>query len=167
MRYIKQKDTYSCGPVALINALKWAGFKYTYKDLKRFQRLCKCTYPNGCSWNDFTSAIRSMSKLMTTTRKNWPGILDINNHLREGGIIVLSYRLDPLDNSHYLLIVDYDPAKKEYTVVNKDGGEKRAESKISWGDMAEILKHHYVVERRLESPSAWFLRFKIMRREAA
>lgn len=43
VRYVKQHDHYSCGPVAILNAALWAGKKVTKsKDLKRLCRLTKC-----------------------------------------------------------------------------------------------------------------------------
>lgn len=57
IRYVKQRDTFSCGPIAVINALKALGRHATYDDLPRYQRLCnthfvrvnghKGTFPSG------------------------------------------------------------------------------------------------------------------------
>jgi len=167
MRYIKQKDTYSCGPIALINAMKWAGFNYTYKDLKRMQRLCKCKYPNGTHWRDMTNAIRDMSKLMTTTRKNWPLILDIIKHLEKDGVVILAYKRDPKHVGHYILITDYDKEKQEFKVVNAGRPCTRTTSKMKKDTLDNIIKHRYMKNRRPHFPAAWFIRFKVMRREAA
>ena len=35
MRYIKQKDKSSCGPIAIMNVMKWAGKKFAAKDIEQ------------------------------------------------------------------------------------------------------------------------------------
>ena len=50
IRYIKQRDKYSCGPVAIMNVLKWAGAEFSYQGkIKLFQQLCFCKPSNGTS----------------------------------------------------------------------------------------------------------------------
>ena len=50
-RFLRQPDSFSCGPVALLNLDKWRGIKVTAKNLPQYKRLCKCstevgTYPS-------------------------------------------------------------------------------------------------------------------------
>ena len=43
-RWIAQKNKFSCGPVAVLNVLKWLEIEINYnKDYCKYKRKCKCT----------------------------------------------------------------------------------------------------------------------------
>lgn len=93
-RYIKQRDHHSCGPVALLNALKWAGYKVSYnKHFRSIYRSCKCS-DTGTFDCDFDSAIRRYRHLIVMPEDGpfeQPYIGLIDEHLDNGGAVVFSY----------------------------------------------------------------------------
>jgi hypothetical protein len=46
-RYCKQRDNYSCAPIAILNALKWTGKNKTLKDLSKLKKELQTTKQDG------------------------------------------------------------------------------------------------------------------------
>lgn len=95
-KYTRQHDQFNCGPVALLNALKWAGYPYTLKDLPRLSRLCKCKPGDlgGTLTCDFDRALRRYKRLIVLPDDGpfeRPYISMIDEHLDLGGVVVFSY----------------------------------------------------------------------------
>lgn len=102
MRYLNQTNRHSCGPVAVINALKWAGIKATWeKDGKRITKLCNTT-KDGTLGGDVTVAVRKASKgkikvtrrfirldLRTFRHSPRSDLQKIDRHLKKGGAVLL------------------------------------------------------------------------------
>lgn len=62
-RYIKQQDTFRCGPLAVANAAKWGGHSFSWRESKHyFTELCKCEYPNGCNPGNVGRALQRVGK---------------------------------------------------------------------------------------------------------
>lgn len=115
MRYLKQRDQYSCGPVAIANAMKWAGSKESASKIrKRFIQECKCSPKhNGCYTDDLEEALCE-ADLLEFERINWPGLDDLDKHLDGGGVVLLRIRHE--HGGHYFLCTRRTP--KMYEVVN-------------------------------------------------
>ena len=89
VRYIKQRDTYSCGPVALINVLKWSGANKTYKDMPRAQRMVKCSYKEGGTDSiDLHRALKKQKSFNVQFVSN-VSIYDIDERLEDGGSVIM------------------------------------------------------------------------------
>jgi hypothetical protein len=93
-RYVRQKDDYGCGPIAVLNALKWAGYDAQYKrDYARLIRLCKCT-KGGTIDDNFNKAIRQYKRLLVYPRKNpmyAPPISLVDACLDDGGAVAMGF----------------------------------------------------------------------------
>jgi hypothetical protein len=129
-RYIKQRDRYNCAPVAIINALKWAGEKATYSELNRLKELCKCKSPEG-TWSDhFHTALGKEKGLINSRQIKNPSLTEINEWLDKGNAVIVLYnwwkkthykkinqyatKKVPGDwNGHYILISKRFPGQKE------------------------------------------------------
>ena len=103
MRYCKQKDLYSCGPVAILNALKWGGAKATYsKHINFLAQECR-TSKDGTEDKHFDRALRRNGKKWFTVLK--PKYFDlqlITDHLySDGAIIIAHLELNPPHDWHY------------------------------------------------------------------
>ena len=48
--YVKQKDSHSCGPISIINALKWLGIKATLDLLPKLKEKCKTSEKGTEIW---------------------------------------------------------------------------------------------------------------------
>jgi hypothetical protein len=93
-RYLKQRDKYSCGAIALLNALKWAGYQINYRrDFGRAYRACKCN-KDGVYTNNFDTAIRRYKKLIVLPECESfeaPPIKLIDECLENHGAIAMAY----------------------------------------------------------------------------
>lgn len=135
MRYIKQRDDYSCGPVALINILKWLGRKCTYTDLAMVKRLCNCNQ-NGTNSHNMENALRVLGiKGKHVSNLN---LLEAVKHLEEGIILLdafISEDEDNIENYHYFLCVDYDDY--HFHVINENYGETN--TCLTWREFEDYL----------------------------
>lgn len=123
IRYIKQRDKSSCGPIALINILKWLGYHITYDflDIARW----------ACDWQDGRcidagTLDRDMNKALKYFKiKNKkilnPKIKDINKHLKAGGIVLIGYCLPRESTNHFSLCIG--TYERYYIMVNDDLNE--------------------------------------------
>jgi len=157
-RYLKQRDQSSCGPVAVINALKWAGLRVTEKThKKKIQQLTQCN-PYGRGFrgshpydvNHALSCYNSI-KIQRVRKDVWTTLSEINEHLDKGGSILMRYFL--ANNGHYTLCVGRTP--KTYRFVNDswnktviDRSQKRVKEMLSTSNNAFGV---------LEFPVIWFL----------
>jgi len=113
VRYLRQKDGYSCGPIALMNAIKWSGRKALYTDLKKFQRLCECTARRGC---DRISLCKTLRKFFINVKQTIiPKKRDIDQWLKLGNVVLLQYYWAK-NRSHFALIVE--KTDKTYRCIN-------------------------------------------------
>lgn len=108
MNYLKQTDTYSCGPVAIMNALIFQGF--TPKGLEALSQMMNCKPPNG-------TKIRPFSKIASGlgfTRVYKPDLDKLHEILDRGDAVILNHG----DNKrrHYSLIIDR--TNVSYGIVN-------------------------------------------------
>lgn len=87
-RYVKQKDDSSCGPIAVINTLKWLGFNISYRWLDDVRDICKWTR-DGTSDLDLEKALKYFK--VKKKRRIQPSLEDIDKHIDSGGAVILSY----------------------------------------------------------------------------
>lgn len=89
VRYVKQpRDTYICGPVAIINALKWAGSGTTLRDLRKIKDVCG--YNLGVKSGDVSRALRKLGeKHLKFICRRYATIDKIDDHLDKGGFVIL------------------------------------------------------------------------------
>lgn len=112
-RYISQRDKYNCGPIAVMNALKWAGENITYDELEQFKVLCKCNrHTGGTEWAKLTTAVRKQQSIILSEVINKPSIKQIDNWLNKGNIVIVGY---------YWWKKPYDRKINQYA-TRKDGG---------------------------------------------
>lgn len=96
-RYLKQYDTYSCGPTAILNALKWAGVAISYRShYKRVARGCRVMEGSyrerGTLSADLDRTIRELGSGYFSIRKvRSCTIQQLTDHLQNGGAAVLAH----------------------------------------------------------------------------
>ena len=128
IRYLRQRDRTTCGPIAVINALKWAGVKATEKThKKKIQRLTNCRSHgrgyNGCFPFDINYALlqyKSIKICKVYDGTTWISLSEIDKHLDDGGSVLMRYFWAP-GKGHYSICVSR--TSKKYTFVN-DSREK-------------------------------------------
>lgn len=167
MRFVRQPDRYSCGPIAILNACKWAGLSYTIKTHHQYlTRLCESTYDWGTDEPQFDRGLRLMSLGALKIRKRLkPTYGMLTEHLQkpDSAFIFLYWR-----KAHYLER-NYDLPKEEdvvghYTLVlpNDDRSvmfvnDKRNEttSRVSFHELKKRIK--FMSNQKIDAPRAWLL----------
>ena len=159
-RYSKQYDYFSCGPIALLNAFKWAGCDYSLKkDLKRIKRACKLEH-DGVLVSDFHMALKKESKnILKYKRYIKFSVDDMISHLNKGGAIVLNYRFVLEDYGreirHFTLITGIK--RNKFIVINNNIVKNKIKTigTISYEKMKKMIKSYR--KYNLPFPTAWFL----------
>lgn len=122
MRYMKQRDNYSCGPVAIMNVLKWAGLKFSYGEkIDYISKLCKCKAPGGSYHNHFDKALRNVTDgLLKIQKIKRPKLAQIEEHLKTGGVVIINYAWKKIDKKgrHYALIADINKSELSMLLIN-------------------------------------------------
>jgi hypothetical protein len=96
-RYLKQYDDYSCGPTAILNALKWAGASVSYRShYKRVAKYCKVAEGDlkdrGTLSPDLDRTLRTLGRRYLTVRKvRSCTIQQLADHLQNGGAAILAH----------------------------------------------------------------------------
>jgi len=126
MRFVRQRDNYSCGPVAIMNVLKWAGHPINYQDsISQLQRLCNCRPKDGkgTMHSDFDRALRKIADRLGSfkvRRVHRPALSEIEEHLQAGGLVILNYywRKKGEGYRHFSILADVKPSGKYFLTVN-------------------------------------------------
>ena len=115
--YIEQSDKHSCVPIAIMNALRWAGRDCPY-DLGWFRKICKCgsACVGGTLLSDLDNAVKFFG-LAEEYYKNPPFSL-INVELDLGSAALITYfnTRKGKEYGHSMLCVNRTP--HHYKVIN-------------------------------------------------
>lgn len=156
-RYIRQRDNYSCGPVALLNALKWAGATRgtSYATLPSWRDTCRTTRREGTRFTDLFRAARMLPLLGARKAKPRVRLADIDAHLRHGGAVILGSVSEPMGGFHWFLVTERLELSGEpsYKVVNFD---RRATQRLV--SAKTIKRSMRLAASRKGYPRALFLR---------
>ena len=146
-RYVKQRDTSSCGPDAIVNILKWLECKVTYDYVKFTRLLCNWEPADptgeggGCTNQDLERALKKLS--INKKRKIKPSLKEIDAHIDSGGIVLLSYCVPYSrpgffkEEGHFALCVGR--TQRSYWMVND--GHKTTVGRRSRGMMKVITQN--------------------------
>lgn len=133
-RYIKQRDKFSCGPVAILNALRWAGADVSTGYVYVLSDKCRCVPVGvrrdkvGTDHYDFDRVIRQESEgLFRVDLILKPRLEEIETHLQDGGAVVLNYKHEKA--RHFNLLTEVSESGKTFELVN-DFSEKMAVVKV-------------------------------------
>lgn len=157
-RYVRQKDKFRCGPVAILNALRWAGLNINYKkSINNLTLMCFCKPGRGTSHNNFDNALRELCENFFKVRRVYhPTLKQIEEHLQNNGAVILNYRICRIkkeEQRHFQLVVGMDKNGKYFHSVNAFSN-KPAFFKIS----REKFKSSCLRSQRVDkSFKAWFL----------
>lgn len=166
IKYIKQRDVSSCGPVAIINILKWLGYNVTYKFIHIARWACKWQDARECEGGgstarDIEKALKYFS--INKKRKICPTLKEIDEHIDSGGIVLLFYCLlnkkiasmlpllpkNIFINSHFSLCIGR--TKKTYIMIND--GTKYTVGYRSRKTISNVIEY----EPNGEKCWAWFI----------
>lgn len=167
MRFIKQRDTYGCGPVTVINALRWAGEKTPYN--RYYEDLCKLckTSPNGCSERAFDWVLREMGdEYYSTRRVTRPTLKQVETHLRTGGIVVMNTRVKKTrlkngprggwkwnEQRHLYILADVSDSGRIFEVIGKNPEGPVSQFLFRW----QLQEKEFRQGKTDKSFKGWFL----------
>ncbi len=159
-RYVKQRDHFRCGPVAILNALKWAGAKVSSSDyLDYLTELSACGPPPRGTWfKTFDRALRVAGESFYSVRRiYYPTLGEIESHLQDDGAIVFNHywRTDKKDVSgrHFQLLIGMSASGDSLYSVNR-GSKQPALQRLT----RETFKMDDLRCQRVDPHyKAWFL----------
>jgi len=154
-RWIKQRNSYSCGPVALMNLLKWLGQPVNYdKDYPEMFAKCKCN-KEGTQLRNFVKVLYEIEDIKITPR-TVPNIWVIDEALSQNRAVILktAYKENYELEGHFFLITE--KTEKSFFCVNlasKHGWASKASFQTHW------LQHYsYYCHECGIAPYAWIIR---------
>lgn len=109
-RFARQLNKRSCGPTAIANAAKWAGFSYSLRDNHSFlMELCECE--NGTEPKNFNRVLRATlaGPRLSILRRRRPSIKDVLDHIKKPNCAAVLEYYYPIKGSmagHYALVID-------------------------------------------------------------
>ena len=100
-----QQTTYTCGPVALLNALHLKGdFSHTEDELAK---LCKAKAGFGTTEENIVKAARAVGLELVEEKSN-ANIEDIQRNIDNGAYVIICYTNAFSGNGHYTCVTEYD-----------------------------------------------------------
>lgn len=151
-RYARQRDTFSCGPTAIVNAIKWAGYSCPAREFKKiFKKRTGCTRLRGTDPWILEQTLKRVPELSIQYVLNVPNLRDIDEELKKGRSVLLRYFHS--HGGHYTLIVGR--TKKFYVVVNDS--PKKAISYRSRKKMKKLINNSVVAAGEFCYAVAWSL----------
>ena len=143
MRYKRQrKNSYFCGPVALLNAMKFTGKQISWdKNREQLKTLCNYNQGSGVTVNNLHLAcIKILDPLFKPGRiVKKPNLTYMDKALNKGQAIVLRFFHGPYysRSGHYVLVVG--KTNKTYAVVNL-GNYYKTVTRVSRKGMSKMLR---------------------------
>lgn len=117
VKYIKQHDSYSCGPVAIANVYRW--LERPSPSLKKLSQVVRCQKPHGTQPHHFSIGLITLTKPFLAI--DWFGknsIHHIQKHIQKGGAVVINFQVAEECPRHYALVVGISKTGKSFHVVN-------------------------------------------------
>ncbi len=164
-RYVRQHDEFRCGPVVILNALKWAGCNVTAGLIPKLCREVKCTR-TGTYKTELARGLVNRGKRNFSVRQDCrPSLKKIEECLREGGAVLLSYwyyKEKPLSKrgqlqGHYALVTGVSPSRETFYVANYFMPDNTQRQKISRGVLRGNLRNRCEAGWSYQA-RAWYLK---------
>ena len=105
IKFILQRDEWSCGPIALMNTLKALNRKVIYRDIHKYRKMLGWKYKDGV-WPESIEKVLKRLKIKYFKRVEKKVTLGfIDKYLKKGYFCILLFAWNK-DESHYILITD-------------------------------------------------------------
>lgn len=150
VRYAQSRSKSDCGPIALLNALKWAGIRCILRrDYKKIFSKTRCNQDgmeSGTFRKNFDAALRYFARgKFSVMRRFWRGIAVMEEFLRDPNhaVITLFIEIDAetkkRDVPHLMLITEVSKTGKAFLCVNPIDRNKAA---AEWKSRKKIIDDH-------------------------
>lgn len=150
MRFIKQQDSYSCSPIAIMNAMKWANKLVTLKDLPLYKRLTFCS-KLGTNVNNITKALSHLP-FKSKLRKRFT-LKTLEKQLEIGGSFIMCFKVPDSKKEIYHSAFFFRKHKNRWVVANfNPNTQKYALTFETNNTLNQILK-----DTGMYSPLVWLL----------
>ena len=139
MIFRKQNTKYSCGPVAIYNAIIWDEKK---EKISYLIKQCNTKKPHGTYWSDVSKVLRKYFPRRTKKIES-PSKRLIDAHLNNGKSLIINYYWEHKKKTgrHYVFI--WKRTSKQYYVTNVSR-KKPVITRITSETMKKWLKHSAV-----------------------
>lgn len=163
-RYLRQPDKYGCGPIAIMNALKWAGARVTLANYKLFRTATCCVSPDGTDPKSVYTALRLFEENFTIRKLRKIAIRAITGHLRAGGTAIVSFGFDDDSDSahnragHFYFLISVSNTGKQFIGINYWPSRKRTVSRLSRKTLInDFRKRKCICGKCSGWPTVWLL----------
>jgi hypothetical protein len=90
-KYCKQRNKMDCGPTAVLNALKWAGYSHTLKkDYAKIKKQCKFDEVSGSEFLDLKETLEKYKKIRVKRIRSY-SLRNLDKIIDEGKSFILLY----------------------------------------------------------------------------
>jgi hypothetical protein len=130
IRYVSQKDNFSCGPTAIVNLLKWLGYQASWKTVTTIREDMWGGSKTGKAMRSFGTPTIVFDTFvicddlfgqLLKTRASKPKVEDLISHLKKGRAVILDHFWPGDTGGHYSLVIGY--TKGKFILVNHQEGE--------------------------------------------
>ncbi len=125
IKYLRQPNNYSCGPIALYNLLIWADLSFIISYRNIFKHM-QCDIQNGTTTNNFFSTMqhicqKSNNILRLTLSKK---VVALSNQIffKKNRAFVIEYKT--IKNSFHFVFIFVDN-NNQYVIVNEGANNKK------------------------------------------
>lgn len=145
-----------------MNALKWAGYRFSYaKTIGPLRKACEWRPAFGTNQAAFDQGLRGIVTGfgINVRRVYYPRISEVEDHLREGGIVIVNYfwrHKKRGEHRHFMVFSAVSESGKLFTLLN-DNRKGRA---ICRERRATVKKNVFRFQRTDPHFKAWFLSIK-------
>jgi len=137
IRYVRERnDNCSCGPIAIINAMKWSGEASTLRS--HFRRVCQASRckPSirGAPRGHFDRTMHQLCPNINIKKRVFPTIQSIYEHLQKSDsavVVTISWietgdHVGRMVKSHYALLVRTTASGKSFVGINYCRGKTQS-----------------------------------------
>lgn len=103
IKYINQIDKYSCGPIAILNVMRWAGCKTPYSYIYCLRSILNIRKEKGSWSTDIDRLLRCINKVHVL-KHDFIKLEYINTVLTNNKIVVLQHPVK-VNEGHFTIIV--------------------------------------------------------------
>jgi hypothetical protein len=128
--YTKQRDNFRCGPIAILNALRWAGKRVSYEYVYELAERCGCNPGAGTKHWNFDKVLRKEGKgLFRVHRIDSPYLWFIEEHAKQddkAAIFSYKWRRQGKQARHFYLLDSVNEDGRFFFTVNDETGKGAA-----------------------------------------
>ena len=117
-RFLHQRQKYTCGPVAILNALKFFGRRVTEKNLPKIVKITKCDPYAGTLPSGLEKGLRAVKKGLFKLKKAKPSYSKLLTHLDILNPAILIY---PAQDNNFHAVLLFQKKGQKYIINDKDG----------------------------------------------